>query len=149
VVRPFEIYTCTHSLPLFVVDHSSVPIDLSKATKLKDVVFQPNSWRVEWIATTLQTITPKHRDLQQISIRVAPQSTIVIAGPGANGEPTIGEPIRGRCLGLDHLLVQLWVSHSIRPKVMYTGKDMRGYIGRLLPEIAERGIVDLVECASA
>ena len=148
VVRPFGICACAYSLPSFVGDPSPAPIDLLKATRLKGVVFQPRSWRVEWIATTLQTITPKHRDLRQISIRVAPYTPIVIPGPGPNGGLIIGEPIRGWCLGLDRLLVQFWTSRSIRPKVMCTGKVMQGYIERLLPEITRRGIIDLVECAS-
>jgi hypothetical protein len=45
-------------------------IDLSKATKLKDVVFQPRSREVEWVTMALQTITSKHRDLRQISIHM-------------------------------------------------------------------------------
>jgi hypothetical protein len=62
------VRVCTDNLLLFLDGSEPASIDLSKATKLKDVVFQPKSWSVEWITTALRTITPKHRDLRQISI---------------------------------------------------------------------------------
>jgi hypothetical protein len=111
-------------------------IDLSKATKLKGVVFRLVSWSVEWIAITLRTITPEHRDLRQIILFAFCCSPI-----DANPTQTVGE-----WMGLDLLLVKLWELHSIRPNV--DGKDeqdLRRRVGRLLPEMTKRGIVDVVE----
>ena len=51
-------------------------------------------------------------------------------------------------LDLDRLLVQFWVSRSIRPKIVYPGNAteiMKDWIVCLLPEITKRGIVDLVK----
>ena len=49
---------------------------------------------------------------------------------------------------LDHLLVQLWTSRSIRPKVVYKGSrgedDSRDVASRLLPELTRRGFVDVI-----
>jgi hypothetical protein len=84
----------------------------------------------------LQTITPKHQDLRQITIEMSYYLTI-----GENPIQTIGEWI-----GLDRLLVQLWESRSIRPRVMFTeGRGMIGHIGFLLPETTRGGIIDVVE----
>jgi len=52
-------------------------------------------------------------------------------------------------LELDHLLVQLWESRAIRPKMLYDAfrvreKTMRDLAGFFLPEITGRGIVGLV-----
>jgi hypothetical protein len=142
VVRPFGTCTRTYSLPSFVGIPDPASIDLSKAIKLKDVVFELNEWWFRWITTALQTITPEHRDLRQISILV--DFTIPFLSTGASAE-TIEE----QCLGLDRLLVQLWESHSIQPKVECTvlkGKeqDARDSVGRLWPEITKRGIINLV-----
>jgi hypothetical protein len=39
---------------------------------------------------------------------------------------------------LDRLLVQLWISHSIRPRILY--KDVvGGIVSRLLPELTMKG----------
>jgi hypothetical protein len=141
VVRTFDICARVHSLPLFVGDRGPTSIDLSTATKLRDVVFRPDSWSLGWITKALQTITPNHRDLRQIIIHIPRGLTFIDLG--ADGGPTIGEPIRGQCLGLDHLLIQFWESRSIRPKVIYA-EQVTGYVERLLPGITERGIINLV-----
>jgi hypothetical protein len=124
--------------PLFPFpgEPGSASIDLSKATKLKDVVFRLVSWSVEWITIPLQTITPEHQDLRQITIHVLYRLTT-----DANAVRTIGE-----WTDLDLLLVKLWESRSIRPRVEGVAEqDMRSCVERLLPEITRRGIVDLVE----
>jgi hypothetical protein len=91
----------------------------------------------------LQTITPKHQHLRQISIPMAYYRSAV-AGPGPNVRQTIGEANFEQWLNLDRLLVQLWESHSIRPKVVCTaGHDVEDFIGSLLPEIMRRGVVDV------
>ena len=69
----------------------------------------------------------------------------------ANFGRAIGDPIYREWLELDHLLVQLWESHSIRPKVTYIALSYmhegraRSCMESLLPEVTTRGIVDLVE----
>ena len=114
--------------------------DLSKATKLNDVTFRLGSWSVKWIVRVLQTITTEHRDIQQISIRI-PFFLTFVRVPMR----TIEERAPGQWPGLDHFLVQLWESRSIRPRVVYTARrDMRDLAGRLLPEISKRGIIDLI-----
>jgi hypothetical protein len=72
------------------------PIDLSKATKLKDVVVQSESWSTEWITMTLQTMTPKNQDLRHISIRLL----LVYVDTG------LGKTIDRQWLDLDRCLVQ-------------------------------------------
>ena len=121
-----------------LVKSGPTSINLSKATRLKDMVFRVESRSIEWVTMTLQTITPEHRDLQQISICVPYYLTLFEVG--ANVRQTIGELICGHWLGLDHLLVQFWESRLIRPRVGCTD-----CIGSLLPEITRRGIMDLVE----
>jgi hypothetical protein len=63
----------------------------------------------------------------------------------------IGESNYRQWLELDHLLVQLWESHSIRPKVSYYappgkgGEVANGRVYSLLPEVTSRGIADFVK----
>ena len=68
---------------------------------------------------------------------------------GADAEQTVGEANFKQWLNLDRLLVQVWESRSIRPKVIFTEQegmsDMRDCMGCLLPEITKRGIIDLVD----
>ena len=94
----------------------------------------------------LQTITPEHQDLRRISIHIPFYLT---NGTGAG--QTVGEAARREWLDLDRLLVQLWESRSIRPRVGYKGLGQRMkqqttdyWVGCLLPEITRRGIVDPV-----
>lgn len=101
---------------------------------------------MEWITTALQTITPEHREFRQITIHVAYGLTLF--NVGYNIRRAVGETIYKGWLDLDRLLVQLWESHSIRPKVMTatSGEKMRGTkycIKRLLPEMTRRGLIDL------
>ena len=120
------------------------PINLSKATKLKDVVFQLESRGVKWVIAALRTITPKHRDLRQIIIDVS--FNVVLLGAGANVPQAIGETNYRQWLDLDRFLVQFWESHSIRPKfTSATERDMGKRFRRLLPEITKRGIIDILE----
>ena len=91
----------------------------------------------------LKTITPNNLDLRQITI-IVPYS---VTTDGFATKPT-GGPVHGQWLELDRILVQLWDSRSIRPKVvwtMQTGVDAKGYVERLLPGIMKRGMVDLVK----
>jgi len=121
-------------------------VDLSKMTKLKDVAFRVSSWSVGWITMALRTVTPKHRDIRTISIFAVDHSTlfdIVNADLGGMAEEETLE-----WLELDRLLAQLWGSHSIRPKILYNAFSWNegmicDWVGRLLPETTERGILDL------
>jgi hypothetical protein len=138
-LRPFD------SLFLFLGESPTpAPIDLSKVTKLKDVIFRPNSWGAGWVVGTFQTIIPKHRDLRQITIHIP--YYMVRAGLFGDIRQAINETQYGQWMDIDRLLVQFWESRSIRPKVICTTKQGMGdNLGRLLPEITGRGIIDLVE----
>jgi hypothetical protein len=83
---------------------------------------------------SLRTITPKHRDLRQITIHV-------FSCIDASAMQNFGE-----WMGLDYILVKFWESRSLHLEVAgTTGQDMRYWVGCLLPETTKRGIVNLVE----
>ena len=71
--------------------------------------------------------------------------------PGADIRLVVGEAIFRQWSDLDRLLVQIWESRSIRPKVIlaaniWEGKEDAGTcVGYLLPEVTKRGIIDLVQ----
>ena len=123
---------------LLVGNSTPAIIELSKATKLKDVSFRPKSMNIEWIALALRTITPKHRDLRQISIQ-APYDATVRASSSAIVGRILGEQICGSWSDLDSLLVQLWEVRSIRSTVICMTQHERKYVGCLLREITKRG----------
>jgi len=135
-----------NSLPF--LGTSKVPLyNLSGATKLEDAVFRPTSPGVGWVTKALQTITPEHRDLQ---ISICVPEYLAYVGVDADVKKIIGEANFGQWLDLDHLLIQLWESRSIRSKVTRTllkgrKRNMRDCIGCLLPEMMRRGMIDLVE----
>ena len=98
----------------------------------------------------LQTITPEHQDLRQISIHV-PYS-VTLASDGLNVRQIVGEENSGHWLGLDRLLVHLLESRSIRPTIIRTkpggetnSEHRKDYIGCLFPELTRRGLIDLIE----
>jgi len=142
------IYTRTDSLTLFqvgTVGLVSGSIDLSKATKLRSLIFRPDWARVEWITTTLQTITPEHhQELQQISIYIPSW----LSRYGAGIKESLGEATLGQWLDLDRLLLQFWEAHLILPKLEYVRPEgqeqLTEYcIGCLFPEITKCGVVEL------
>ena len=142
-----DIHTHTDTLLLFPAGSEATPIDLSKATRLKEVTFGIGSWGIEWVTTAVRTITPIHQDLQQISIHETHCSRFVERGTDVRR--LIGAQTAQLWSELDHLLVQLWESRSIRPKMLYgtfpaREKAVRDLAGCFLPEIMGRGIVDLV-----
>jgi len=110
-------------------------LDLSKAVKLKDVAFRCG-WLTQWVTTIVKTA--KSENLQQITI-VSFAATVT----------QIEETVYQQWQDLDHLLVQLWTSRSIRPRVVYKrtggGDGMRDAASRLLPELTRRGFVDMIE----
>jgi hypothetical protein len=132
------------NLLLFLVKPISASADLSKATKLKNVEFQPVSRNVKWIPATLRTAL-KLRDLREISIYLP--NYITATSVGTDVGRVIGEENGREWLDLDRLLVQFWESSSIRPKVVSLAQmDTEDSVGYqcLLPEITKRGIIDLM-----
>jgi hypothetical protein len=112
------------------------PLDLSKATKLKDVQFRCGTPEIQWITMALGSIESKN--LQQIFIHFYPIFTIYI-----------GEMAYQDWGDLDRVLVQFWTSHSIRPKIKYDAgrewNNLNSLAPSLLPELTRRQVVDLLE----
>ena len=147
-MRPFGIRVYIGNLFPFPVESGSALIDLSKATRLTDLIFRVEMRRVDWANRVLRTITPEHRDLRQIIIYLPHDSAFT--GAGASVRQAAGEQIFGQWLELDHILAQLWESRSIRPKILHFAplgyeNDVSESMGFLLPEAMGRGIVDLGE----
>jgi len=110
-------------------------LDLSKLTRLQDVVFRYGEPNVEWVTKVLNTIGSKH--LQHMSLELYCYLTI--------GD-TIWERVRQEWLDLDCLLVRFWDSNSLRSRVTYRPvKGMSDHMAGLLPELTRRGIVELVQ----
>jgi len=65
-----HICACIDNSIFLQVGSEPGSFDLSKATRLRDLVFRPESQSVEWITMALQTITPEHQDLQRVSIHI-------------------------------------------------------------------------------
>ena len=142
------------NLLLFLVEQGSAWVDLSKATKLKEVVLRCRIPHPLWVISVLRTITPNHRNLQWVSIQ----------GPYIGHDPdsptnradlanirqaiVMGESIYMQWLELDRLLVELWETHTIHLEVLYyeypDGMG-RHCVGSVLPEVTKRGIADLVK----
>jgi hypothetical protein len=119
------------------------PLDLSKATKLKNLSFRCRGQSIQWIAMALPSVTSKN--LQQIITHC----NTTCANP-------IGETVHREWRDLDRLFIQFWISHSIRPKIEYEATEgennLRALAPSLLPELMWRRAVDLVghdreECA--
>ena len=112
-------------------------LDLSRATKLRDLVFLCEMRNIRWIVAALRTV--ESQNLQRITLRLHPPP------PG----DWAGGPDHLERQDLDRTLVQFWISHSIRPQFvpMYRGgkKGTKDRVSRLLPELTERGLVDVVE----
>ena len=70
-------------------------LDLSKATKLRDLMFRCSIPNIRWITATLETL--EFKNLQQITIRLYP-TTLVELTEGANHRDL---------QDLDRMLVQL------------------------------------------
>ena len=149
-VRSFDNPTRADGLLWLLVGPGSASVDFSRATRLRDVSFLCGRLGAEWVSMALRTVTPSHRNLQQISLSVphVPYDTTLDLANPADVRRAIGEVIYEQWLELDRVLVQLSESHSIRPKVLYyasAGKDegLRSWVGSLLPETT-RGSADLV-----
>lgn len=126
------------------------PIDLSKAARLKDIVFRCGigSGNCGWIITALETIMSTHREHPQILIHI-PYAPDYVRDRGLIQQ--VEEAGSGmRWSDLDRLLVQLWESCSIRsmivcPRSKIKTRGVEDWARYLLPEIASRGRVELVD----
>ena len=113
------------------VDSSGVPppLDLSHAAKLKSVELRLESLSVQWIIATLQTAKTEYFRRVTIFIGVC--------------FDMVEDLDRREWQDLDHLLVRLWTSHSIVPKLRYVvTKETRSLVPTLLPELVNRGLID-------
>ena len=103
-------------------------LDLSEATKLKEVEFRSHTPSVRWISTALRT--SKSENLRNIVVYFFS----FISNP-------VGEQVRLGLQDLDNLLVQLWITHSICPVFFYRNHWTKGLVPQLLPGLASRGVV--------
>ena len=119
-------------------------IDLSKATKLKDVAFKLVGLDIAWVALTLKTITSKHRDLRGVLIE---GHAFFKFDAWQTGTTAVKDETWEEWADLDRTLIQLWESHAVRAKVRYSSnkrEESRELMGNfLLPEATKRGIVEL------
>ncbi|KAF9791202.1 hypothetical protein BJ322DRAFT_1104864 [Thelephora terrestris] len=117
----------------FRPDRFPPPLDLSEATKLKDIEFWFTRPEIRWNTTAL--LSAKSEYLQQITIH----SLAIFADP-------VGEGVSQEWQDLDHLLVRLWTERSILPKFQYTKGRVKGGRGEivpfLLPELTRMGAVE-------
>lgn len=128
-------------------------LDLSRATKLKGIVFRCETLDGGWITMALETISSKHRDLEQISIHIPCVLGAVTDENFAVVERAMEEAEPGmRWSDLDRFLVQFLESHSIHMTIVYPRpeekcgmREMEEWARCLLPELTGRGIVDVVE----
>lgn len=113
-------------------------LGLSKATKLKDLEFVCKEPNVKWVSAVLHTAEVKN--LRSISLVLSRHSA---------RRTSVSALFHQGWVALDRLLVQLWTSYSLRPKLMYDwadrGKDLECDVERLLLESTRGGIVDIVE----
>ena len=122
-------------------------VNLSKATKLKDVTLKC-SLRPGWILKTLRTVACDHTELERIVLRVVSSQGL---GDSQDVKYAVGESAYREWLELDRVLAQLCESQSIRVKVVCDGSAdtdesrERRRMEVLLPEAMARGVVDLVE----
>ena len=109
------------------------PLDLSEATRLKDLSFQCGGPSIQRFTMALQTV--QSENLEQITIH-----------PYATFADLTEERVRQEWQDLDRLLVQFWTLRSIRPKIKYEvgkgGNDLKAFAPSLLPELTRRGLVD-------
>ena len=141
-----ELTTCVDILP------AGELINLSNATKLKEVVFGTHL-DSRWITDSLPTIAHNCRDLQQVSINIP--YVLYKLDPhlvdGVHFRHQAGETIHRWWLELDRRLAQLRESRPIRLKILYDspgymrGMRARGHVSALLPEVTTGGIVYLAE----
>ena len=128
----------TYALPLHTdldVSTAPLPLDLSKATRLEDIQLNLNPRTVQWVTGTLRTAKSEY--LRQITIFI----------PSSFTNPAQAT-VHREWEDLDHALVQLWTSRSVRPRLKYVKTPECDKVERqvraLLPELASRGVIDVV-----
>ena len=126
------IYQLTNTFPP-VVDSEAflmqLPLDFSKATKLKSIRFLFGRPSVRWISVALQTI--KSKNLEYIAIH---------QGIPIRENREVGEELLPEWHELDRLLVQFWTSLSIYPDLVDETGDLREIKPALFPELTKRGL---------
>ena len=131
----------------FVPGHSpEALIDLSKATKLREVAFWFGHDATR-ITNTLRSISPERRGFQKISIFVSQCYGTSLDDP--LGPKGIVRKRIYQWMNFDGLLVQLWELHAVRTKLVVGEKAGKGYklVTGLLPRSMERGIIEPVTYA--
>ena len=113
--------------------------DLSKARRLKEVVFRLGVLNDVWITLALKTITPDHRNLHQISIYIPTYSFL-------NTSQSLGE-IYSHWVDLDCFLIKMQDLNTIHTRVMHGaegGEDVYECTEMLLPDMMKRRMIELV-----
>lgn len=149
----FTFLRSDRQLTLVTVGTTPNAIELSRTTKLKYITFRCESLSSGWMTMTLGTITSEHRNLHQISIHIPYALSHATAQECTAIERQIENMDPGtRWSDLDHRLVELWESRSVRGRVVYHrtqtrdgGRGSRDWATYLFPELTKRGIIDLVE----
>ena len=120
------------------------PIDLSEATKLKEVVLRPIPCDINWVTLGLKTITSTHKDLREVSLIIPFHSIPINKG--------FDEGVYTQWADLDRALIQFQLTHPIRTKLLYiagsdteAGKRASEFIESLLPEAIKGGAIRLVD----
>jgi len=144
MVRRFRTCIRINNLLPFLDGSDSASIDLSRATRLTGVVFWYRSHDVDWITMTLQTITAEHRDFRRITIFLPCLLSVFDVS-------SFNDAVIRQWLDLDQLLLQIWETRSIRPRVFcpMLGDEWRNTetgVRCLLQEITDKGGLDLFEC---
>jgi hypothetical protein len=106
------------------------PLDLCKATKLREVAFVWTALDVRWITTVLQTA--KSNNLQKINITF-----------GVKFINPVNGTIRRAWQDLDRLLIELWASRSIYPTIQFRhrSRNSKRFTSSVFPELTRRGLV--------
>lgn len=112
------------------------PLRLSDAAKLKDVDFGWDNSDVRWIVKSLHSATSTN--IENISIKL--NARAVFADP-------VEETTHRGWRDLDRLLIQLWTSRSVVPRITFAKtrrRRQRNDLGQLapnlLPGLADRGL---------
>jgi hypothetical protein len=151
-VRFLQLLRVVNNLQLLVdiAMSGTPPLDLSKATKLKDLSFRCGQPSIQRVTMALQTVQSKY--LQRISIRPChafADLELINFSPSGTPPSIVEGPVLQEWQDLDRLLIQFWDSHSIRPEITYEavkGQNAWRVLSQtLLPEVTRRGLFDLVE----
>jgi hypothetical protein len=112
------------------------PLDLSGATKLKCIKFEWRNWNIQWIIRTLQTA--QFETLRNITVSFHEKALQIITVCLHDMSLVRMEQMFRLWHELDHLLVQLSISHSILPRILYRA-DSEKVVPVLFPELTKQG----------